>query len=68
MRIWDVPLSPIPAYPGRTDSQAYSLRIRSLVDSPRLRSANHPVALPRKQKLRAIPKYISGRTSYLRVR
>ena len=68
MGIWDVPLSPIPAYPGRTDSLAKNLRIRSLVDPPRLRSVDHPVALPRKFKPKAIPKYISGRTSYLRVR
>ena len=46
MGVWVVSLSPIPAYPGRTDSLLILLRIRSLVDSPRLRLANHPVALP----------------------
>src|SRR3990167_9733801 len=46
MRIWDVSLSPKPAYPGSTDSPIKVLGIRSLIDPPRLRLVDHSVALP----------------------
>src|SRR3990172_11520267 len=46
MRIWDVSLSPKPAYPGSTDSPIKVLCIRSLIDPPRLRLVDHSVALP----------------------
>ena len=51
MRVWDVSLSPKPAYPGSTDSRLLFSRIRSLVDPARLRLLDHLVALPR-EKLR----------------
>ena len=47
MRVWDVSLSPKPAYPGSTDSRLLFSRIRSLVDPARLRLLDHLVALPR---------------------
>ncbi len=46
MRIWDVSLSPKPAYPGSTDSLIKVLCIRSLIEPPRLRLVAHSVALP----------------------
>ena len=46
MRVWDVSLSPKPAYPGSTDSRILFSRIWSLVIPPRLRLVGHLVALP----------------------
>jgi len=46
----------------------FTLSIRSLIESDNLRCLTHSVLYPLRLKTKAILKYISGRTSYLRVR
>ena len=56
------------AYPPLSHSQGPSRGIRGLVGVGRLTPPSPSSALPPQDYLEAVPKYISGRTSYLRVR
>ena len=56
------------AYPPLSHSQGPSRGIRGLVGFGRLTPPSPSSALPPPDYLEAVPKYISGRTSYLRVR
>ena len=56
------------AYPPLSHSQGTSWGIRGLVEFGKLTPPSPSSALPPQDYLEAVPKYISGRTSYLRVR
>ena len=56
------------AYPPQSHSQGPSVGIRGLVGFGKLTPPSPSSALPPTDYLEAAPKYISGRTSYLRVR
>ena len=56
------------SYHPQSDSRALLIGIRSLVGFGNLVGPlAHPVLYPRWYSLEAIPQYISGRTSYIRV-